>query len=130
MFVLHVYLLSCVYLLLVCYAHDFPCTCTASITYLHVHVHVIIVRKRYILYMTPLCPPSFLADKAYREIKAVKCSQSIIVSGKWTNTASHDVTRDSELHHVTSQVRVVPGRLSRLSLFCATSLSPMELELV
>ena len=28
MFILHVCFLSYVYLLLVCYAHDFPCTCT------------------------------------------------------------------------------------------------------
>ena len=42
MFVLHVYFHSCVYLLLVCYAHDIPCTCNFVYMY-NVHVEMYII---------------------------------------------------------------------------------------
>ena len=55
------------------------------------------------------------ADKAYREMKSMRCSQSIIVSGEYY--VDHMIQYDVMM---TSQARAVRGRQSRQSSFFVT----------
>ena len=40
---LHIYLISCVYSLLVCYAHDFPCMCYAMSIYNYIYNYIYVL---------------------------------------------------------------------------------------